>query len=317
LKFPHNGELQLNLGYLFEKSKLIDSAFYYYQSASTLADRAEIPTSNILALAAKSFNPKALDSLINNTLSNNYVSYQANFRAIQKARLVTTEADIALELNADSSLNVPVFAYLYNSALNTTNLPQQNTQSPKLIELITKLESSQNNEAFREDLQFARSFLHYYQGDKILALDLMSAKTAVDTSAKIQAASLKFWLTAETTKMIKIAAPQTQAQALDLIRTNPLNAGVLSASIKFLNSQQQAKIGYNALMKAQKYATLEQGFSANSIAIKQLYIMQCLELYLKDYASQALAELPNADYQSFLPEYKAKLALMEKARGNF
>ena len=87
--FPASGELQNNLGYLYARTSVADSAYYYLKSAAGNAHRQEIPMSNLLAFYAR--NPLVLqaDSTLAQRVDESaYESYQANALVLRLAALV-------------------------------------------------------------------------------------------------------------------------------------------------------------------------------------------------------------------------------------
>ena len=161
--FPKSGELQNNLGYLYSKTSVADSAYFYFASAAANAGQTDVPKTNLLALFAK--NPQVLaadSSLATNTNESAYPSYQANALALKLvAGRDTTAAKrpawLADKPRADEQigLNVGQFASLYNAALLI--------QSPDtaLTGTLRRWADNPLNQAFTDDLLLARAVADY------------------------------------------------------------------------------------------------------------------------------------------------------------
>lgn len=173
--FPKSGELQNNLGYLYSKTSVADSAYFYFASAASNAGQPDVPKTNLLALFAK--NPQILaadSSLATNTDESTYPSYQANALALKViARRDTTTAkrpDWLADTRADEriELNVGQFASVYNAAL----LIQ--TPDTALAETVRRRADNPLNQMFTDDLLLAYVFANYYSnrpGDALNTLD--------------------------------------------------------------------------------------------------------------------------------------------------
>lgn len=155
--FPRNGELRNNLGYLYAKTSVADSAYFYLQSAADFANRNEVPKANLLAFWAK--NPQLLTKgdVTPKLNESDYESYQANSLAL---RLVTADTTRATTPNwlaqpTDESLNSGRFAEVYNHALLNSQ-PDTN-----LLGTLKRQSLNPANQALTDDLLFARSVAEY------------------------------------------------------------------------------------------------------------------------------------------------------------
>jgi hypothetical protein len=294
--FPKSGELQNNLGYLYFKTKIADSTFYYFDLARQNAHRPEVAEANILALFAKNQNftvpelPKTID----------YNSLEANRFVLDKSK---NSSNFKISLPPDSGLSVSNFAYLYNRAI----YQRDTTDLVRLRQLQNK------NGGLYEDLETARAFINYYNGDKMAALDLLASQIVADTSQKMAVTrqTLAFWLNKETTEKSDL----TNLKDLpNLLRRYPLNVTLLQKATDYYNKNKQPKLAYEAILKALR-------FSRNSPEIQKLYILQSTELGFSEFAQDGLNDLftitSPADYQQFLQIYQAKRSLIEKERQNF
>lgn len=181
--FPNNGELQNNLGYLYSRTSIADSAYYYFQSAVRNTSRDEVPEANLLGLYAR--NPKVLaadSSLAQNTDRFTYESYEANALALKVVFSHDTTSlkqptwladeppmvDSLLATEGWPGLSVGRFASLYNFALI----------SPRPDSVLTKTlrQRSQqvSNQDFSDDLLLARAMAEYQNHQPANTFSLLS-----------------------------------------------------------------------------------------------------------------------------------------------
>ena len=167
-KFPKSGELLNNLGMLYSRTNVADSAYYYLQKAEGNTKRNEIPATNLLAIMAKSTDSALLDSLAANTDKQTYLSWQANWLAVQNLRQkFSKEAFLSGSVPKDSLLSVSGLAYLLNYARN------QARQDSMPASLLPKLAAK--NPVLSQDLLFASLYPQFYSGNKLIALETLSA----------------------------------------------------------------------------------------------------------------------------------------------
>lgn len=167
-KFPKSGELLNNLGMLYSRTNVADSAYYYLQKAEGNTKRNEIPATNLLAIMAKSTDPALLDSLAANMEKQSYLSWQANWLAVQNLRQkFPKEAFLSESVPKDSLLSVSGLAYLLNYTRN------QARQDSMPATLLPKL--AVKNPVLSGDLSFASLYAQFYSGDKLKALETLSA----------------------------------------------------------------------------------------------------------------------------------------------
>ncbi len=176
--FPKSGELQNNLGYLYSKTSVADSAYFYFASAATNAGQTDVPKTNLLALFAKNPQILAADSLLaTNTNESTYPSYQANALALKLVTGRDTTAAkrpawLADNARADDriELNVGQFASLYNAALLIQN------PDTALVGTLHRRADNPLNQAFTDDLLLTRAFADYNShrpGDALSSLDAL------------------------------------------------------------------------------------------------------------------------------------------------
>lgn len=170
--FPNSGELQNNLGYLYARTSVADSAYYYFKSATANADRTEVPESNLLAFYARNPNVLAADStLAHSATESSYESYQANALALRiVANRDTAQAQKPTWLAGEAvnqGLSVGRFASLYNYALATQQADSTETK------VFQKLSENPANQDFTDDLLLARAVVEYKRHNHSDAFGLM------------------------------------------------------------------------------------------------------------------------------------------------
>lgn len=170
--FPESGELQNNLGYLYTRTSVADSAYYYLKAAAGNAGQDDVPESNLLGFYAR--NPKilAVDStLASNVTASAYESYQANALALRLvARTGTPQPSQPEWLTnepAKQGLSVGRFVSLYNYVL--ANQQPDSTLANTLQQLAT----DPVNQDFTDDLLLARAVTEYKRHNHPVAFDLM------------------------------------------------------------------------------------------------------------------------------------------------
>jgi tetratricopeptide (TPR) repeat protein len=171
--FPDNGELQNNLGFLYARTSVADSAYYYLKSAADRADRTDVPKANLLAFYARNPNVLSADSSLATNLSESlYESYQANALALRLVARHDTASpkkpDWLANEEADEGLSVGRFASLYNYAL-----AEQRPDSA-LAATLQRRSVDPVNQDFTDDLLVARAVTDYHRHDYTTAFSLMS-----------------------------------------------------------------------------------------------------------------------------------------------
>jgi hypothetical protein len=313
-KFPKSGELQNNLAYLYNKSKLPDSTVIYYEMAVKNAQKPEVPASNLLAFWATNGKEKTITETIEKAEDIKYNSYQANKLALHNVIGVKTAKNApSLQgegwggvYSPDSVLNASDFAWIYNHSIHQKS-------SGKSLPL-RRLAESEDNESLSEDLLFANAMQDYYQGDKLIALQNFQAWSlgdSTDKKGKYYALLLNTLLKKEKSESVFIT--DIKDPTGEGLRRYPLNENVVEKAIEIFNKNKQPEKGYDAVMKAIAWRK-------DSPKLYELYIIQALTIGMKDYANDGLAilqKLSPTDYQRFLPTYQAKIQSIEKAGVGF
>jgi hypothetical protein len=166
-KFPESGELLNNLGILYARTNVADSAYYYLQRAEKHSSHEDVPATNLLSILAKSTNTTLLDSLTQHTKQRDYLSWQANWMTVRNLRQVFKPVPFKKEaVRPDSLLNVAGLAYLINYSFN------QARSDSYPATLLPRLSNA--NPFLSDDLLLASLYSQFYSGDKLVALDAMS-----------------------------------------------------------------------------------------------------------------------------------------------
>jgi tetratricopeptide (TPR) repeat protein len=171
--FPGSGELQNNLGYLYARTSVADSAYYYLKSATSYADQDGVPESNLLAFYAR--NPKLLSAdstLAKSATESAYESYQANALALRLvAQSDTSQPNQPAWLTGESAnegLSVGRFASLYNYTLASQRA------DTTLAGTLKRFSEKPVNQDFTDDLLLARAVAEYNRHHLPDAFSLMS-----------------------------------------------------------------------------------------------------------------------------------------------
>lgn len=167
-KFPESGELLNNLGILYTKTNLTDSAYYFVEKAERVSKRPEVAATNLLFILGKNGDPTILDSLSIENKSSDYLSYNANWLAIKSLKQdFSKSAFVKSAVPSDSLLSAASFAYLVNYGVNQArNDSTLATLLPRLAPL---------NPVLSQDLTFAALHAQFYSGDKLKALEILQS----------------------------------------------------------------------------------------------------------------------------------------------
>ena len=171
--FPANGELQNNLGFLYARTSVADSAYYYLKSAADQASRTDVPKANLLAFYARNPNVLAADSSLGNNLrESSYESYQANALALRlvarRDTVSPTKPDWLTSEETNDGLSVGRFASLYNYAL------AEPRPDSALASTLQRRSADPVNQDFTDDLLVARAVTDYHRHNYTRAFSLMS-----------------------------------------------------------------------------------------------------------------------------------------------
>ncbi len=207
IKFPENGELMNNLGMLYSKTSIIDSAMIYLNLPEQTALSGKVAATNILALLINKSLRLNSDSLADVYANNKYLPAQTNLLALFNRDSKSMDHKEEL-LGVDSALNLVTFSYFYNlvynkgidydssliSRLNTYSKSPKNVNYAKSLNWVKALNlyrSGAVSEAFKlidrlqvEDSQKAG----YYNNVRgVWAMEQESPRLALDFFNKAEA----------------------------------------------------------------------------------------------------------------------------------
>ncbi|WP_288426774.1 hypothetical protein [uncultured Spirosoma sp.] len=158
--FPDNGELKNNLGFLYARTSVADSAYYYLKAASTQAGNGDVPEANLLGFYARHPLVLSADSTLATSIKpSEYESYQANALALRLvAQNDTTRPTRPAWLAAvptDQGLSIGRFANLYNYAV--VNQQPDTVLASRLRPLL----ANPLNQDFTDELLLAQAMAEY------------------------------------------------------------------------------------------------------------------------------------------------------------
>ncbi len=343
LKFPHNQELLNNLAWGYDRLNVKDSTMFYLQKAKENCQNCALAESNLLAYQIKISKNDDLSQYLLKLKKYSNMSLIANLTAAKKILNQPIEENI--ELSKDSILNVSQFASLYNQGTNLKYTGNIKSDGVRKI-----LQKNQNNQ-FYDDLVYVTAQRNYLKENKIEGIKQMTtlASTANQNNQMYyQNAAIWFLqqniyeealqyltlagdtLSAQTLRSLNYQSSLLQNQTEEwksvrgklnskkevemIYRNYPLNPLVLKEIVAFYNRNGQSEKAYQLIFAATE-------IHSSSVEIWKLYVLQSIQIGMKEYAEEGLAKLKkiqtNADYQAFLSTYQAQKALMEKSKNTF
>ncbi len=338
--FPNNQQLLTNLAWLYEKTKVTDSTFYYLTRAKENCTDCDLADANLLAFRLKYGKG---DSLKNENTNLSF-SLLANQSALPNGKKEINTSNI--KLAADSALNVSQFALIYNL---TTKATEEASLSSRDLQ---KIQQKAANQGFYEDLEFAIASQNYYRENKIEGLKQLTILANDSTKKKqlynqvvgmwylqqgvfdkavvhLEKAGDKASVEVLQKQDFVVSIPEyQQAQAEELLKNaraqadydkalanSPLNPILIGKTVEFYNTKlNKPNDAYNLIFNALQV-------NDNSAALWKLYVLQSLKVGVENYAAEGLEKLRlltgATDYQAFLSTYQAQKALMEKNKVGF
>lgn len=156
-KFPESVGMKDALGVLFERSKWVDSAHYYWVKAAMQEPDQPIAYTNLLSLYAKQNSILPMDSIQGKTPMD-YLPAVTNFMAFadQQEKPVRLPKDFIL----DSALSYNEFSYLFNAGMHAAKQHDSSRWSMTL-----RYREANHNSPFEEPLNYAAAVQAYYSGE--------------------------------------------------------------------------------------------------------------------------------------------------------
>lgn len=356
-KFPENQQLLTNIAYLYEKTKVIDSTFYYLNLAKTNCSDCDLAESNLLAYQLK-YGEK--DSLLSAMRSSNpkiggdnraskSMSLRANRAAADK--ILQKQATTNIEFTKDSAINVSQFALLYNlSSFNNAMFPYSSKD-------LQNIQRKEVNNDFFEDLEFAISCRNYFSENKLEGLKQLAVLANDSTKHKPlynQVVGMWFLQQGVYDKAVELLSKAGDVSSVEILQKQNYQQTIVdfqkakaeemfkTALVENQNSKadfdkilQENPLNpyvlnkvvdfYNNTLKkpndAYNFVFRAAELNDTSAEIWKLYTLQSLKIGLTDYVADGLAKVQQlsspADYQAFLSTYQAQKALMEKTKDGF
>jgi hypothetical protein len=288
--FPKSGELMNNLGFLYLKTNIPDSALYYFDLAAQYTHRPEVALTNQVATFLKN-----TDLYQKQTFEpHNYNSYEANRQALQLVlNQKTAPQTFKLSLPKDSLLSINNMAYLYNHSLTASD--------STLSGLARRL--SVINSGFYDELQMIQAYADY-KHNKLAAFDNLAATASADTSQKtaLVRQTLDFWLIKEAIEDSKLVIPNSfknDSEVVQALKNHPLNVNLLQKATDYWTAKNQPQKAYETILNGLR-------FNRQSVQAQQMYIRQCIKMNYTEFTSDALNDLKQlvspTNYALFLKE---------------
>ncbi|MDJ1495678.1 hypothetical protein QNI19_22270 [Cytophagaceae bacterium DM2B3-1] len=165
-KFPNSGELFNNLAILYEKTHVLDSAYYYYNQALDLTNKSEEVQTNLVAFWAKNLSTQKIDSVFGTIQPSSYYALESN-RLVMSNILHKQDKQAYLPI-PDTLLTRERFTYLYNYVLN--HKTDKDTVPAHQLKLIT---TKPDNSLFTSYLDFAQAVQLYYTQNIAKGVDIL------------------------------------------------------------------------------------------------------------------------------------------------
>ena len=165
-EFPDNAYLNNNLGLLYAKTDIADSAYMFFEKASVSASN--VASTNILSLLAIKKLNFDLDSINTQYLSSDYLPVRNNLLVLNNLNGIYNAGLFSRNYLTDSILNPNTFAYLYNTAYNQSFVDDSTANS-----LIDNYLAVSQNLSYSGQLGFSKALNCYGNGELIKAFKLL------------------------------------------------------------------------------------------------------------------------------------------------
>ena len=164
--FPDNAYLNNNLGLLYAKTDIADSAYLFLEKARRFSP--EVASANILSLLANKDLNFDLDSINAQYLTSTYLPVQNNLLVLNNLNKNHTPDLFSATHLTDSILNPNTFAYLYNAGYN-----QSLGRDTVVNDIIDRHTAVAQNVNYHGRLMQSRAFNSYANGELIEAFKIM------------------------------------------------------------------------------------------------------------------------------------------------
>jgi tetratricopeptide (TPR) repeat protein len=151
-RFPQDGRLMNNMGLLYTKTDVVDSAFYYLKNAKEHLSHPEVAESNFYAMAVRYNFAGSTDTLRQMLNPRRWIGTTLNELALLNVLRQPTAEPLDEKFLPDSVLNTYELCYLYNYALNRIG-----DADTSIINILDKYAKVPANENFVPYLQLAKA----------------------------------------------------------------------------------------------------------------------------------------------------------------
>ncbi|MDA0195205.1 MAG: hypothetical protein O2887_11500 [Bacteroidetes bacterium] len=156
-KFPESEKISNNLGLIFKKTNILDSAVFYLENGVNSDWGGKANAANIIDILARNQLKLPTDSIIR--LFRNSESVPVKSNLIAYSNLTGYWLHEPIIIPRDSVLNLQTFALLYNQIFASLRNPQSKT-----IDFTSAYAKNLDNASFRETLHFIKALALYCNG---------------------------------------------------------------------------------------------------------------------------------------------------------
>lgn len=167
-RFPQDGRLMNNLGLLYTKTDVVDSAFYYLKNAKEHLAHPEVAESNFYAMAIRYEFAGSPDTLRQMLKPRRNIGTALNELALLNLLRQPTAEPLDEKFLPDSAMNTYQLCYLYNYALNRIG-----DADTSIINVLDKYARVPANESFVPYLQLAKALKLRRMGQYGRAYDIL------------------------------------------------------------------------------------------------------------------------------------------------
>jgi len=168
-KFPESKKIANNLGLIFKKTNILDSAIFYLENGVNIDPGGQTNAANIIDILARNKLKLPSDSLIRLYRNSEHLPVKSNFIAYSNLTGYWLQEPIIIP--SDSMLNLHTFSLLYNQIFASLQNP-----TSKTIDIASAYARYFDNASFRETLRFLNALVLYCNGrvtDAFRELDLL------------------------------------------------------------------------------------------------------------------------------------------------
>ncbi len=166
--FPDNPYLYNNLGLLYAKTDIVDSAYLFLKQATLKKNARDVASANILSLLAEKKLKLDTDSLNNEYNTIDYLPVKNNLLVINNIHQAYESRLFSKAFLKDSILNPNTFAYLFNAGYN-----QSFVKDSAITGLIDRYRAVSQYSNYNQQLTLSKALNSYSHGEIIKAFKIM------------------------------------------------------------------------------------------------------------------------------------------------